>query len=153
MVLDFFRNVAQRIYTVGRLDWDAEGLVFVTNDGAFAQRVAHPSSAVAKVYTVEVTGRVRWAGLQQLRQGVRERGELMRVAHVKLLAATSKALRLEVTLHGGLNRQIRRMFKVLGHETVSIVRTAIGTVQLGTLKPGKRRRLTRTEIESFGGTP
>ena len=152
VVVDFFRNVAQRIYTVGRLDWDAEGLVFVTNDGAFAQQVAHPSNSVAKVYTVEVKGKVRWAGLEQLRRGVREGGELMRVAHVKLLAASAKASRLEVTLHGGKNRQIRRMFKVLGHETVSIMRTAIGAVQLGTLKPGKRRRMTRTEIESFGGT-
>ncbi len=151
-VLDYFGNVAQRVYTVGRLDWDAEGLIFVTNDGAFAQRVAHPSSTVPKRYVVEVVGRVAKRDLGQLRRGVDCGGELLRAAGVKLLAASTRASRLEVILHGGRNRQIKRMFKALGHTTTSILRVAIGPVELGRLKPGKHRRLTRTEIESFGGT-
>jgi len=150
-VLDYFANVAQRIYTVGRLDWDAEGLIFVTNDGEFAQRVAHPSGTVPKVYVVEVTGRVTRPELGQMRRGVRHGRELLSAAGVKILSASARSTKLEVTLHGGRNRHIKRMFETLGHETKSIVRTAIGAVRLGTLKPGKRRRLTSTEIESFGG--
>jgi 23S rRNA pseudouridine2605 synthase len=150
-VIDYFPNVAQRLYTVGRLDWDAEGLIFVTNDGFFAQQVSHPSSAVPKVYRVEVTGRVAKASLARALKGVVEGGELLKAAGVQLLAASGKSSKLEVTLHGGRNRHIKRMFKALGHETRSICRTAIGAVQLGRLKPGKHRRLTRTEIESFGG--
>jgi len=152
-VTDYFRNVAQRVYTVGRLDWDADGLLFVTNDGAFAQRVGHPSSGVPKVYVVEVTGRVGTRELERLRRGVRHRRELLRAAGVKLLAASTRASRLEVTLHGGRNRHIKRMFEALGHETTAITRVAIGAVKLGPLKPGRHRRLTRTEIESFGGRP
>jgi len=151
-VLDYFGNVAQRVYTVGRLDWDAEGLIFVTNDGAFAQRVAHPSSTVPKRYVVEVAGRIQKRDLGQLRRGVDCGGELLRSAGVKLLTASTRSSRLEVILHGGRNRQIKRMFKALGHATNSIMRVAIGAVELGRLKPGKHRRLTRTEIESFGGT-
>ena len=151
-VLDYFGNVAQRVYSVGRLDWDAEGLIFVTNDGAFAQRVAHPSSTVPKRYVVEVTGRIEPGELGRLRRGVREGGELLRAARVRLLAASTRTSRLGVTLHGGRNRHLKRMFKALGHPTKSIVRIAIGPVELGRLKPGKHRRLTRTEIESFGGT-
>jgi 23S rRNA pseudouridine2605 synthase len=158
-VIEYFPNVAQRLYTVGRLDWDAEGLIFVTNDGAFAQRVAHPSRTVPKVYVVEVTGRVSRAELDRLRSGVsapggvRRRAELLRAAGVELLAASARASRLEVTLHGGRSHHIKRMFEAIGHETTSIKRVAIGAVKLGQLKPGKHRRLTRTEIESFGGTP
>jgi 23S rRNA pseudouridine2605 synthase len=141
-VLDYFAN---------------EGLVFVTNDGQFAQRVAHPSRAVAKVYIVEVTGRVTRTELDQMRRGVsapggvRQGGELLKAEGVKVLSASARGSKLEVTLHGGRNRHIKRMFEALGHETRSIVRVAIGTVALGTLKPGKHRRLTRPEIESFGG--
>ncbi|MBN1918286.1 MAG: rRNA pseudouridine synthase [Verrucomicrobia bacterium] len=151
-VLDYFANVAQRVYTVGRLDWDAEGLIFVTNDGAFAQRVGHPSNTVPKVYVVEVTGRVTRPEIERMRHGVRHEGELLRAAGVKVLSAAARGSRLEVTLHGGRNRHIKRMFEALGHETNSIVRVSIGGVRLGTLKPGKHRRLTSTEIESFGGT-
>jgi 23S rRNA pseudouridine2605 synthase len=164
-VLDYFANVAQRIYSVGRLDWDAEGLIFVTNDGTFAQRVAHPSNTVPKVYVVEVTGRVTRPEIEQMLRGVSAPGgisapggvrrgrELLKAAGVKTLSASARGSKLEVTLHGGRNRHIKRMFEALGHETKSIVRVAIGGVALGTLKPGKHRRLTRTEIESFGGTP
>jgi 23S rRNA pseudouridine2605 synthase len=151
-VLDFFAGVAQRVYTVGRLDGDAEGLIFVTNDGAFAQRVAHPSSTVPKVYVVEVAGRVLARECEELRHGVRQGGELLRAEGVKLLAASGRMSRLEVTLHGGRNRHIRRMFEAIGHETRAIVRLAIGAVKLGSLRPGKHRRLTRTEIESLGGS-
>ncbi len=150
-VIEFFPNVAQRLYTVGRLDWDAEGLIFVTNDGAFAQRISRPSSTVPKVYVVEVTGRVRRSELERMRRGVRHGRELLRAAGVKLLSASTRASRLEVTLHGGRNRHIKRMFEALGHETTAITRVAIGAVKLGQLKSSKHRRLTRTEIESFGG--
>lgn len=151
-VTEFFPNVAQRVYTVGRLDWDAEGLIFVTNDGAFAHRVTHPSSAVPKLYEVAVTGRVRRPELERMRRGVRHRGELLRAAAVKLLAASTRASRLAVTLHGGRTHHLKRMFEAIGHETTAIVRMAIGAVKLGRLKPGRHRRLTRTEIESFGGS-
>jgi 23S rRNA pseudouridine2605 synthase len=151
-VLDYFRDVVQRVYPVGRLDWDAAGLIFVTNDGAFAQRIAHPSGTVPKRYVVEVTGRVSRREVDRLTRGVREGGELLRAAGVKLVSASTRASRLEVTLHGGRNRQLKRMFKALGREVRSITRVAVGTVELGRLKPGRHRRLTRTEIESFGGT-
>jgi len=150
-VIEYFRNVAQRLYTVGRLDWDTEGLIFVTNDGAFAQRITHPSGTVSKVYVVEVAGRVSKAELEKMRRGVRHRGELLRAAGVKLLSGSTRASKFEVTLHGGRNRHIKRMLEALGHETKTITRVAIGAVKLGPLKPGRHRRLTRTEIESFGG--
>jgi 23S rRNA pseudouridine2605 synthase len=104
------------------------------------------------VYVVEVAGRVLASELGQVRRGVRHGGELLRAEGVKLLAASGRASRLEVTLHGGRNRHIKRMFEAIGHQTTAIVRVAIGAVKLASLKPGKHRRLTRTEIESFGGS-
>ena len=134
---------------VGRLDRDSEGLIFATNDGAFALRITHPRYGVSEVYEVEVAAKVPRRVLRQLTTGVEHRGELLRAAHAELLETnrTRSWVRLELT--EGKNREIRRMFATQEMEVTRLVRVEIGAVKLGELPVGKWRTLTETEIQTL----
>ncbi|MBI98055.1 MAG: hypothetical protein CMO78_05935 [Verrucomicrobiales bacterium] len=134
---------------VGRLDRDSEGLIFATNDGAFALRITHPRYGVPKVYEVEVAAKVPRRVLRQLTIGVEHRGELLRAAHAELLETnrTRSWVRLELT--EGKNREIRRMFATQEMEVTRLIRVEIGAVKLGELPVGKWRTLTETEIQTL----
>ena len=135
-----------RVYPVGRLDMDSEGLLLFTNDGEFANRLMHPSHEIDKTYQVTVTGYTE-AGLQQLKQPVTLDGYTIRKPDVKLLrqGENGQAL-IEVTIHEGRNRQVRRMCDLAGMQVNRLQRISEGKLKLGNLPKGKWRYLTSAEV-------
>lgn len=135
-----------RVYPVGRLDIDTEGLLLMTNDGDLAQRLTHPSHGVEKEYLVEVAdGPVAQGKLRQLRDGVELDDGV--TAPAKVSQPTPGVLRL--TIHEGRNRQVRRMCETIGHPVIRLVRVRIGTLRDATLGPGEWRVLTAGEIKKL----
>ncbi len=138
-----------RLHPVGRLDYNTEGLIILTNDGNFTNYVAS-SKAIAKIYEVKVKGLPSTAAINKLRRGVLlEDGFRTAPAEIKDLKPTEKNGWYEVTLHEGHNQQIRKMFDAIGHSVVKLRRTKIGTVADPYMKPGQYRDLTFDEIRSL----
>jgi len=134
---------------VGRLDQDSEGLIFATNDGAFALRITHPRYGVSKVYRAEVAGEVRPAMLRSFTLGVRHRGELLRARAARLVLRGKRRSVVELELVEGRNREVRRLFAVQDLTVTRLCRVQIGAIALGELKPGRWRALTETEIKTL----
>ncbi len=144
-VLDLLQGVRERIFPVGRLDWNSEGLLILTNDGDLTFRLTHPVNHVPKVYRVKVKGAVTGADLEALRRGVFLEGRRTLPARVERVSGQANTW-LEVTLHEGRRNQLRRMFDRLGHRVQKLKRIAIGPIRDRALKPGEWRRLTPEEI-------
>lgn len=134
-----------RVYPVGRLDMDSEGLLIFTNDGEFANKLMHPSHEVEKEYKVTVTG-YSAAGFEKLKCPVILDGYKIRPPKVSLIAQSAKRATLSVTIHEGRNRQVRRMCAIAGMEVKRLVRVREGVLCLGDLKPGKWRYLNADEV-------
>ena len=139
-------NRDHRMFHVGRLDAETEGLLLVTNDGELAHRLAHPSFAVPKTYVATLTGRVRPNVGAQLREGIELEDGPAKVDSYRVLDTTPSTTMVEVILHEGRNRIVRRMFEEVGHPVIRLVRTQIGPVRLGDMRPGRTRVLGRTEL-------
>ena len=150
-VLDFLPGIAQRVYTVGRLDYDAEGLLILTNDGEFAQRVIHPRFGVPRRYRVAVRGQFTPQAGGLLRRGVSLDGKRIQPRSLRVISRGIRTSRLEIEIFQGINQQIKRMFRQVGYEVTGIKRTRIGNVRLESLPPGKFRRMTEREIRSLDG--
>jgi 23S rRNA pseudouridine2605 synthase len=134
----------RRLYPVGRLDADSSGLILLTNDGELAERLSHPRYEVEKVYRVRVEPpRVRESALRQLREGVELEEGTTAPARVRAVEPGT----LEVAIHEGRNRQVRRMCDAVGHRAVELRRIAFGPLLLGDLPAGKARRLSAAEVE------
>jgi 23S rRNA pseudouridine2605 synthase len=144
--IDLVPHVHQRVYTVGRLDEDSEGLLLLTNDGDLANRLMHPRFGVEKTYIVQVAGRPRREDLQQLLQGVWLSDGHVKARRVRRLKSQGDSAWLEIVLSEGKNREIRRMLARLKHKVLRLKRTAIGPVLLGRLAPGRSRPLTKAEL-------
>ncbi|MGH3272564.1 MAG: pseudouridine synthase [Trebonia sp.] len=145
-VTDFLGDRAERLFHVGRLDYDTEGLMLLTNDGELAHRLAHPSYEVAKTYLADVPGPVPRDLGRRLATGVElEDGVAVADRFRVLEQAGSRAL-VEITLHEGRKHIVRRMLAEVGHPVTRLVRTTVGPVKLGGLRPGKTRDLTTKEI-------
>ncbi|MCP5022579.1 MAG: rRNA pseudouridine synthase [bacterium] len=138
-----------RIYTVGRLDEDSTGLILLTNDGEFAQRIAHPRHGVTKTYSVRVQGKISEEAVQKVRHGVHLSEGRTAGARVVIMRRTVTASILEVTLREGKNREVRRTFARVGHKVVSLKRTRIGPLTDRGIKTGKWRALSRAEVEGL----
>jgi 23S rRNA pseudouridine2605 synthase len=141
-----------RIYPVGRLDANSEGLILLTNDGGFANLLAHPRFSYEKEYHVAVPGTIGEEDLQALRDGVLIEGRLTNPAKVRVLSSDGRVTWLSVTIHEGRNRQVRRMLHALGHHVDRLVRVRIGPLWLGSLPRGAYRSLTPAEIRKLRGT-
>lgn len=139
-----------RVYPVGRLDMDSEGLLLFTNDGAFANALMHPKHQVKKTYDVWVTGYVSGAEIR-LARPIELDGYTIRKPEVKLLKAEGNRARLRVTIHEGRNRQIRRMCQAAGMTVTRLRRIREGSLSLGDLAPGAWRYLTREEVARLRG--
>ncbi|MGH2694956.1 MAG: pseudouridine synthase [Actinomycetota bacterium] len=139
----------RRVWPVGRLDAQTEGALVVTNDGELTLRLTHPRYGVDKRYLVEVSGHVGAAALTALRGGVALDDGVTAPARVDLVQRTTRSSLLEVALGEGRRRQVRRMFEAVGHPVLRLVRTQIGPLMLGRLKPGTYRRLTAEEIRGL----
>jgi 23S rRNA pseudouridine2605 synthase len=135
--------------SVGRLDAESEGLIFLTNDGAFALRLTHPRYGVRKVYRVTVEGRVDPPMLQRLLAGVEDAGEILKADKTRLISANQSHSVIELELAEGRNREVRRLFASQGRLVTRLQRMQIGRIKLGELPPGKWRTLTEPEIKSL----
>lgn len=145
-VLDLVPHIEERIYPVGRLDYDSQGLVFLTNDGKLAHRVMHPRYGLPKTYHVELAGRVTNGALQRLRSGlILEDGPTF-PAEARLLRVDHRSSCLELTITEGRNRQVRRMCEAIGYTVEKLTRTAIGPLRLGGLALGASRDLNAGEL-------
>lgn len=144
---EFTDRVEDRLYNVGRLDTDTSGLLVLTNDGELAHRLAHPSFGVQKTYVAKVRGRVTPAVIQRLRDGVELEDGPIRVDAGKILPGGSSRSHslVEVTLHSGRNRIVRRMLAAVGHPVEELVRRSFGPLHLGSLRLGELRELSAAE--------
>ena len=139
-------NCGKRVYPIGRLDMDSEGLLLLTNDGEFANHLMHPKAEVDKTYEVWVT-KFTPGGEKRLEQPITIDGYTIKTPRVKLLSAQGSSAHLTITIHEGRNRQIRRMCQAAGMQVTRLRRIAEGPVGLGDLKKGAWRYLTSQEIE------
>lgn len=135
-----------RLFHVGRLDTDTDGLLLLTNDGDFAHRMAHPSYEVPKTYLVEAAGVMDNKSLKRLEKGVTLEDGPVRPDRVKLISRSETQTLLTVSLHEGRNRIVRRLMDAVGHPVDRLARTAIGPVKLSQLPIGEMRELTREEL-------
>ncbi len=145
-VMDLVADIPVRIYPVGRLDYDTEGLLLMTNDGDLTYKVTHPKNQVEKTYEAEVTGNITMNTLIQLRNGVMLDGVKTRPAKVEVIGATQFGTKLEITIHEGKNRQVRRMFEAVGCIVKRLKRTREAGLILGHVPLGHWRRLTESEV-------
>jgi 23S rRNA pseudouridine2605 synthase len=139
----------QNVHSVGRLDFDTEGLLFLTNDGEFALRLTHPRYGVRKRYVATVEGLVDGEMLRRLAQGVWHEGENLRAERTRLISASRAQSVVELELAEGKNREVRRLFESQGLAVKRLQRTQIGKIGLGELKLGRWRTLTATEIRTL----
>jgi len=136
----------ERLFHVGRLDADTTGVLLLTNDGELANKLAHPTHGVSKVYVAKVRGHVTKALRTQFCQGIELEDGPTRAVECKIIDAADDASLVEVEMHEGRNRIVRRMFDAVDHPVIDLVRTRFGSVTLGTLQPGEMRTLTNSEI-------
>ena len=146
---DYLGQVPQRVFHVGRLDADSEGLLLLTNDGELAHRLMHPSFGVAKTYLAEVPGPVRRSLGKQLTAGVELDDGPARADRFRMVDSVTGRALVELTLHEGRKHIVRRLLAECGYPVSRLIRTAIGPVRLGDLKPGRTRRLSRAEIAAL----
>lgn len=140
-------EINERIFPVGRLDYDTEGLLLMTNDGDFTYKITHPKHNVEKTYIAVLKGGITIKGLARLRSGVRlDDGFAASPAAVEILDAQGGHTTVKITIHEGKNRQVRRMFEAVGSKVEELQRISIGNVELGNLPLGRWRYLTSHEV-------
>lgn len=142
-------DLPERLFSIGRLDYDTEGLIILTNDGDFANKVAHPSGEIEKEYIVKIEGDIKESELAVLRNGVVIDGDRLPKAKVKVVGLQKDATRLSVVIHEGLNHQVRRMFEAIGKNIKLLKRVRIGAVRLGGLKRGEYKPLNQYELDAL----
>ena len=148
-VMDRFRDYPVRLFPVGRLDYDSEGILLLSNDGEMMNRVLHPSFEIKKAYLVRASNNVSDAEIFQMRKGVMIDGRMTSPAEVRLIRRESFYTDLLVTIHEGRNRQVRKMISAIGHQVVHLKRVQFGPVILGDLPSGMWRKLTEDEIKKL----
>jgi len=148
-VMDKFRDYPVRLFPVGRLDFDSEGLLLLTNDGDLMQRLLHPSHEINKVYWVKVSNQVSDEDIHRLRSGVIIDGKMTAPAKVRLIRYEAFDTVLLISIHEGRNRQIRKMIDVIGHQVVYLRRVEFGPISLQDLPTGQWRHLTSEEIKKM----
>lgn len=145
-VLDHFRDYPVRLYPVGRLDYDSEGLLLLTNDGDLTEKLLHPSQEVEKVYLARVSYQVTLEEARRLAAGVMVDGRKTARAKTKILSVQNLYTDMLITIHEGRNRQVRKMVEQIGHEVVMLRRIRFGPIKLGELQRGQWRSLTAEEV-------
>lgn len=149
IIYDLLPRDLHHLVHVGRLDEDSEGLLLLTNDGQWVNKVLHPSNQVAKYYEVEVERRPSEREMENAVKGLRHKGELLKIESFKHLGENRRTSTWELVLKQGKKREIRRIFGCLGYEVVNLKRVAIGKLKLGNLATGKWRDLTDPEKEKI----
>jgi 23S rRNA pseudouridine2605 synthase len=148
-VKDFLKGIKYRVFPVGRLDYDSEGLLLLTNDGDFAHAVLHPSKKISKTYLIKVKGIPENSKVEKLRTGVKLDDGMTAPANVKKIRMLENNAWLEITIHEGRNRQVRRMFEKIGHPVIKLKRIRIDGITAGKLTAGGYRYLTPEEVSKI----
>lgn len=146
-VLDLIKNVKGRIYPVGRLDYDTSGLLLLTNDGDLTYKLTHPKHDVDKTYVAKVYGTPDEMDLQMFRRGVHIDGVRTKPAKIQVLEKGDRLATVEISIHEGKNRQVRKMCEAMKHPVAQLKRVATGDLNLGDLAKGKYRNLTEKEVK------
>ena len=146
-VMDYLPPLNTRIYPVGRLDYDSEGLLIFTNDGDLANRLTHPSNEIPKTYLVRIEGQIEENNLAKLRAGVVIDGKKTKKSNIKVIEEHKEFTKMHVTITEGRNREIRKMFETVGKNVVFLKRIKIGDLVLHGLDRGECRKLTPEEVE------
>lgn len=151
VVTDFIYGVDERIYPVGRLDYDTTGLILLTNDGDFANMLMHPKYNIDKVYIATVNGIPDEKSLKKLQNGVVIDGKKTSKAHAKVISTNTekKTAVVQLTIHEGWNHQVKNMFAAVGHQVYRLKRERFAFLDLGTLNPGEWRDLTAFEVDKL----
>ncbi|MDZ4678069.1 MAG: pseudouridine synthase [Oligoflexia bacterium] len=146
-IKDLLIGVKDRVFPVGRLDFDSEGLLIVTNDGEYAQAVSHPKKKIRKVYKVKVKGKPQEKHIERLKMGVTLAEGKAKASHIERIRSGDQYDWYKVVLVEGKNRQVRRMFEKIGFDVLKLQRVAIGRLTLGSLDRGQFRMLTKEQAE------
>lgn len=148
-VLDLVKNISERIYPVGRLDFDSEGLIILTNDGELTNLLLHPKFKINKTYRAKIFGELTDEKIKKLRAGIELDDGLTAPAEVFVISREKNFSVVEITIHEGRNRQIRRMFAAVGCEVKKLIRIKFANLTLKGVESGKFRRLTENEIKNL----
>ncbi|HWK20525.1 MAG TPA: pseudouridine synthase [Microbacteriaceae bacterium] len=143
---EFTRDYPDRLYNVGRLDFDTSGLLLLTNDGELAHVLAHPSFGVEKMYVAKVRGKVQHATITRLKDGVELEDGPIAADGARVMGVSGDTSLVEITLHSGRNRIVRRMLDEVGHPVLELVRRQFGPLRLGSLGSGRSREVTPVEL-------
>jgi pseudouridine synthase len=149
VVMDLLDKVTTRVFPVGRLDYDAEGLLLLTNDGELAHRLQHPRHRIVRTYEVKVKDIPTSQALSSLRNGVQLEDGVALPAKVVFLKKTAKNCWLKMTLYEGRNRQVKRMCAAVGHNVLKLKRVRLGSLGLGSLSKGQYRHLAKDEVKKL----
>jgi len=146
---EFVSDRSERLFHVGRLDYDSEGLIFMTNDGELANRLSHPKYGIPKTYVVNIEGELFPRMQKELLDGIQLEDGIAKADKVKLIQTNGETSTVEIQIHDGRNRIVRRMFAALDRPVLRLVRTKFGPIKLGELKAGRTRVLGNTEVGSL----
>jgi 23S rRNA pseudouridine2605 synthase len=146
---EYVANRGERLFHIGRLDLDSEGLILLTNDGDLANALSHPSSEVPKTYVATVEGRIPKGVGRRLREGIELEDGPATVDRFRLIDSIPGFTQVEIQIHSGRNRVVRRILEEVGHPVTRLARTRIGPIALGDLKLGRTRVLSPTEVASL----
>lgn len=146
-VMELITDIEERLFPIGRLDYNTSGMLLMTNDGDLAYRLSHPKHQVYKTYRARVSGQISGERLNRLRNGVDIGGFVTSKAVVNVIRQAERSAIVEIKIFEGKNRQVRKMFSAVGNKVLDLERVAIGDLYLGHLKQGHYRKLTRQEIE------
>ena len=146
-VADIVADIPERLFPVGRLDYNTTGLLIMTNDGQLTYTLTHPKHEVYKTYVAKVDGVISGARVAKLRRGVDIGGFVTSPAKVKVLKQMPRYAVVEISIREGKNRQVRKMFAAVGNKVRELKRTQIGEIRLGRLKEGHYRKLTKAEVD------
>ncbi|WP_027400498.1 pseudouridine synthase [Anaerovorax odorimutans] len=147
IVMDLVTDIDERLYSIGRLDYNTSGMLLMTNDGDLAYKLTHPKHHIYKTYRAKVTGYLSNEKINKLRKGVDIGGFITSKANVKVIKQAEHSAIVEIQIYEGKNRQVRKMFSAVGNKVIELQRIAIGDLKLGHLKEGHYRKLTQKEIE------
>ena len=147
VVTELITDIEERLFPIGRLDYNTSGMLLMTNDGELANKLMHPKHKVVKTYRARVSGVISRERIAQLRKGVDIGGFVTSKAEVEVIKQSDRSAIVEIKIHEGKNRQVRKMFAAVGNKVLDLERTAIGDLYIGHLREGHYRKLTKSEIE------
>ncbi len=147
-VLDLV-NIKERIVPVGRLDMDTSGALILSNDGDFVFQITHPKHEIKKTYVAKINGTINEKQIEILKNGVKIDDYVTKPAQVKILNSNRETSTIEIVIHEGKNRQVRKMIEAIGKKTIELKRTKIGDIEVSDLETGHWRMLTRQEVDKL----